>query len=114
VQDISKAEPIGTVEKNELEYRTSHTPLKYSFGQMLLTCLPRCIGKSRYRKIIEKGTNKIDQSMDIRTLIETNRTVKILKRVLLNYRQSVMCDLTRLSYVGSETSEDDIRDIIVN
>jgi hypothetical protein len=52
--------------------------------------------------------------MDIRTLIETNRTVKILKRVLLNYRQSVMCDLTRLSYVGSETSEDDIRDIIVN
>ena len=81
---------------------------------MLLTCLPRCFGKSRYRKIINKGTEKIDQSLDIRTLIETNRTVKILKRVLLNYRQAVMCDLTKLSYVGSETSEDDNRDTIVN
>ena len=60
MQDISKADRIGPVEKNELDYRTAHTPLKYSFGQILLSCLPRFIDRSRYRKIINKGTEKMD------------------------------------------------------
>ena len=80
---------------------------------MLLSCLPRFIDRTRYRKIIDRGTEKIDDSLDIRTLIETNRTVKILKRVLLNYRQSVMCELARHNYLASESSDDGVKDIFV-
>ena len=74
---------------------------------MLLLCVPRCIRKTRFKKLIDKGNLKIDQSLDIRTLIETNRAVLVLKKILLNARQKTMTKLTKLNFLGSETSSEE-------
>ncbi len=76
---------------------------------MLLLCLPRCIRKTRFKKLIDKGNKKIDQSLDIRTLIETNRAIRVLKKILFNARQKKMSKLTKLNFFGSETSSEEER-----
>jgi hypothetical protein len=74
---------------------------------MLLVCVPRFIRKTRFKKLIDKGNSKIDESLDIRTLIETNRAIRVLKRIFLNKRQKAMSRLTKLNFLGSETSSEE-------
>jgi hypothetical protein len=70
---------------------------------MLLTCVPRCIRKTKYKQLIDNGNRKIDNSLDIRTLIETIRAVKLLKKLFLSKEQKTMSKVTKLNYVGSES-----------
>jgi len=70
---------------------------------MLLTCVPRCIRKTKYKQLIDNGNRKIDHSLDIRTLIETIRAVKLLKKLFLSKEQKTMSKVTKLNYVGSES-----------
>jgi hypothetical protein len=74
---------------------------------MLLLCVPKCIRKTRFKKLIDKGNSKIGQTLDIRTLIETNRAVRVLKKILLNARQKKMTKLTKLNFLRSETSSEE-------
>jgi hypothetical protein len=84
--DLSKVSLLGQKEVDELLSSTEFRYLKQSFCKMLLLCVPKCIRKTRFKKLIDKGNSKIDQSLDIRTLIETNRAVRVLKKILLNAR----------------------------
>jgi hypothetical protein len=98
---------LGQKEVDELLSSTEFRQLKQSFCKMLLLCLPRCIRKTRFKKLIDKGNSKIDQSLDIRTLIETNRATRVLIKILLNARQKTMTKLTKLNFLGSETSSEE-------
>lgn len=73
---------------------------------MLLTCVPKFIRKTKFKQLIDKGNKKIDQLLDIRSLIETTRAIRVLKRLFLNRHQRVMSRLTPLNYIGLETSSD--------
>ena len=74
---------------------------------MLLTCVPKFIRKTKFKKLIEKGKKKLDQSLDIRTLIEATRAIQVFKRLFLNRHQSSLSRLTPPNYIGSETSAED-------
>ena len=45
--------------------------------------------------------------MDIRTIIETVRTVKFLKNSILNKRQRILLSLSKYNYLNPETSTDE-------
>jgi hypothetical protein len=71
---------------------------------MLAICVPNWIRRSKFKTLIDKGNSKLDMALDIRTLIETTRTVSVLRKILLNKRQKFLGNLTKFSYLGSESS----------
>jgi hypothetical protein len=71
---------------------------------MLATSVPNWIRRTKFKALIDKGNSKLDMALDIRTLIETTRTVSVLRKILLNKRQKLLGNLTKFSYLGSESS----------
>ena len=73
---------------------------------MLLICVPKFIRKTKFKQLIDKGNKKIEQSLDIRTLIETTRVMRVIKSLILNKNQKALSRLTPLNYICSETSSE--------
>ena len=76
---------------------------------MLLLCLPSCIRRTRLKKLVNKGNKRIEEHLDIRTLIETSRAMRVLKKILFNARQKKMTKLTKLNFLGLETFSEEER-----
>ena len=73
---------------------------------MVVLCVPNWIKKNKFKALIDKGNSKLDMALDIRTLIKTTRTVSVLRKILLNKRQKLLSNLTKFSYLGSESSSE--------
>jgi hypothetical protein len=73
---------------------------------MLVLCVPNWVKKNKFKTLIDKGNSKLDNALDIRTLIRTTRTVSVLRKILLNKRQKLLGNLTKFSYLGSESSSE--------
>ena len=80
-------------------------PLK--FEHIVFTFIPTVCRKSRYKRLFEKGVKRIDKSLDIRTLIETVRSVKVLKKILLNKWQRILSAFNKYTYIDTESSSED-------
>lgn len=73
---------------------------------MVFTFIPTVCRQSRYKRLFEKGVKKIDKSLDIRTFIETVRSVKVLKKILLNKRQRILSAFNKYTYLDTESSSE--------
>lgn len=73
---------------------------------MLVLCVPNWVKKNKFKLLIDKANSKLDMGLDIRTLIRTTRTVNVLRKILLNKRQKLLGNLTKFSYLGSESSSE--------
>ena len=81
---------------------------------MLATCVPNWIRRSNFKTLIDKGNSKLDMALDIRTLIETTRTVSVLRKIILSKRQKFLVNLTKFSYLGSESSPQENTELAEN
>ncbi len=104
--DLTKVDNWGEKEIAELIYSTQFRQIKHSFCKMVVLCVPNWIKKNKFKALIDKGNSKLDMALDIRTLIKTTRTVSVLRKILLNKRQKLLSNLTKFSYLGSESSSE--------
>jgi hypothetical protein len=58
--ELSKVSQLGQKEVDEILFSTKFRHIKYSFGRMLLACVPKCIRKTKFKQLIDKGIVKID------------------------------------------------------
>ena len=64
-------------------------------------------------KLVEKGNQIIDDSLDLKALLETQRMVRILGTILLDSKQKVLASMGKEYYLDPEaTEEDDEKDFI--
>jgi hypothetical protein len=73
-----------------------------------------CDRKSSEKKLIEIGSLKLDHNLDIRTLIETIRFVKIFRKGMLNSKQRILAKLTKTHYLESSSDASDADDFEKN
>ncbi len=62
-----------------------------------------CDRKSIEKKLIKIGSIKLNHNLDIQTLIETIRFVKIFKKGMLNSKQRILAKLTKDHYLESSS-----------
>ena len=78
---------------------------------MILTCLPKFMRKSRYKDLIVRGNDKIDNLLDIRNIIETIRVVHILKKIILNRKQIVLSGFAKVRFICSSSSSSESEEL---
>lgn len=54
-----------------------------------------------------KGNKIVDNSLDLKAILETQRMVSILRSILLNPKQEVLAKMSKEYYLDAETSEED-------
>ena len=58
-------------------------------------------------KLVEKGNQIIDDSLDLKALLETQRMVRILGKILLDSKQKVLARMGKEYYLDPEATEED-------
>jgi len=56
---------------------------------------------------VTKGNKIVDNSLDLKAILETQRMVSILRSILLNPKQEVLAKMSKKYYLDAETSEED-------
>ena len=81
--------------------------LKVYFGDVLrfifVMCRNRRLKSSRYR-IFERGEAKIVKGLDVKTLLRTQKRLKLLESVLFNRFQRVISKMSRWNYLSEHSS----------
>jgi len=62
-----------------------------------------CVRKGKYKGQIKIGVKKLEKTLDIQTLIEAIRVVKILRRALLNREQLILSKLSKSNFLESSS-----------
>ena len=58
-------------------------------------------------KLVEKGNQIIDEALDLKALLETQRMVRILGTILLDSKQKVLASMGKEYYLDPEETEED-------
>ena len=58
-------------------------------------------------KLVKKGNKIVDNSLDLKAILETQRMVSILSNILLNSKQKVLAKMSKEYYLDAETSKED-------
>ena len=70
---------------------------------------PRLCSKSRFksreRELIDKGTKKIGNALDLMHLIKLQQRMKTMEYLLLNRKQRILNKLSKLNYLRCSSTE---------
>jgi hypothetical protein len=69
-----------------------------------------CVRKSKFKSKIKIGTSKLEKTLDLQTLIEAIRAVKILRKALFNREQLILSKLSKSNFLDSSSEADSTDD----
>lgn len=68
----------------EIIEHTVKRPFKFNCCELINFCIPSCGRKlSKYSRLVNKGNDLVGDALDLKALLQTQRTVKILEKMLL-------------------------------